>query len=101
MKARVVSAPLGSPSKQAELLASLARRVEMLRGQGAARLVEAELLAGKLKAPADHPGNGAAPGHALSPIGIVVLAAAGLADELEHVLVAIGKIGDQPFAKEI
>src|SRR5262249_52889446 len=70
----------GPASKQTELLTGLRRWGEMLRRQGAARLVEAELLAGKLETPADDPGNGSASGHALSPVRIVILAAAGLAD---------------------
>ena len=63
--------------------------------------VEAELLAGDLEPPADHPGIGAGAGLAQAPGRIVVLAAAHLADQLEDVAIAVGKIRHQPFAEEI
>src|SRR5712691_5167531 len=70
-------------SKQAELLRGAPRRIEMARREPGAGLVEAELRAGELEAPADHPGDRAAAGHALAEARVVILAAAGLADELE------------------
>src|SRR6516162_8500173 len=88
-------------SEQAQLLARSPRRTEMLRAERRARPVEAELLAGQLKAPADHPRDRSATGHALAPAGVVILAAAGLADEPEHMLVTIREICHQPFAKQV
>src|SRR5438045_3011045 len=88
-------------SEQAQLLRATPRRIEVIRGERRARLIEAELLARELEAAADHPGNRSAPGHALAPGGVVVLPAAGLANELEHVAVAVGKIRHQPFAEQV
>src|SRR6516165_10822950 len=87
--------------EQAQLLGAAPRRTEMVGRQPRSRLVEAALLAGEFETAADHPGHRPAAGHALAPVRIVVLAAAGLADELEDVAVAVGKIGHQPFAEEV
>src|SRR5215469_7838724 len=85
--------------EQIELLAGGARRLEMLGGGFHAGQIEAEPLAGDLEAPADHPGDRAGAGHALAPGRIVVLAAAGLANEIDDVTIAVRKILDQPFAE--
>src|SRR5260370_2744496 len=98
---RIAGPAIGKSLEQAQLLAPATRRLEMLRAQSGACLVEAELLAGQFKAPADHPGDRSAAGHALAPARVVVLAAAGLADELEDVVVPVGKIRQQPFAKQV
>ena len=71
----------------------------MLGGGFHAGQIEAEPLARDLEAPADHPGDRTGPGHALAPARIIILAAAGLADEIEDVAIAIGEILDQPFAE--
>ena len=63
--------------------------------------VEAEPLAGDLEAAADHPGDRARAGHALAEGRIVILAAAHVADELEDVAIAVGKIRHQPFAEQV
>src|SRR5215471_2560042 len=89
------------PSEQAELLPSPARRTEMLGGEFDPVAVEAEPRAGGLEAPADHPRVGPGAGHALAPLGVVVLAAAHLADQREHVFLAVGEIRREPFAKEV
>src|SRR5882672_745542 len=73
----------------------------MLGGELDARRVEAMLRARGLEAPADHPGDRAGAGHALAEGRVVVLAAAHVADELEDVAVAVGKIRQQPFAEEV
>src|SRR5215204_5002710 len=73
----------------------------MLAGQLAFRLVEAEALARGLEAAADHPGMRPRALHAPAPGRVVVFAAAHLADEREHVPIAVGKIRHQPFAEEI
>src|SRR5262244_336179 len=75
--------------EQAQLLGGAPWRIEMVARQPRSRLVEAALLAGEFEAAADHPGDRPAAGHALAPARVVVLAAAGLADELEHVTVAV------------
>src|SRR6516164_6452069 len=77
------------------------RRTEMVGRQPRSRLVEAALLAGEFEAAANHPGDRPTASHALAPARVVVLAAAGLADELEHVAVAVGKISHQPFAEQV
>src|SRR5215469_10100896 len=87
--------------EQAQLLGAAPRRTEMVGRQPRSRLVEAALLAGEFEAAADHPGHRPAAGHALAPARIVVLTAAGLAEELEHVAVAVGEIGHQPFAEQV
>src|SRR5262245_6985766 len=87
--------------EQAQLLGGALRRTEMVGRQPRSRLVEAALLAGEFEAAADHPGDRPAAGHALAPVRVVVLAAAGLADELEHVAVPVGKIGHQPLAEQV
>src|SRR5260370_31688751 len=63
--------------------------------------VEAELFAGDFEAAADHPGDWAGSGLALAEGGIVILAAAHVADELEDVAVTAGEIRHQPFAELI
>src|SRR5262252_1806685 len=85
--------------EQAQLLGAAPGRTEMVGRQPRSRLVEAALLAGEFETAADHPGHRPAAGHALAPARVVVLATAGLADELEDVAVAVGKIGHQPFAE--
>src|ERR1043165_199981 len=90
-----------SPSKQRELLRALARRREMLGGELQLAAIEAEPLTGRLEAATDHPGDRPRAGHALAPLGIVILAAAHVADQLEHMVVAIRKVLDQPLAKKI
>ena len=70
-----------------------ARRAEMLGRERDLVDVEAEPGAGGFDALADHPGIGAAAGHALAESRVVVLAAAGLADQREDVALAIGEIG--------
>src|SRR5262245_9203209 len=92
-------ATAGAVLEQAELLGAVLRRAEMIGGEPRAGLVEAKLVAGELEAATDHPGDRAAAGHALAPGRIVVLAAAGLADELEDVPIGVGKIRHQPFAE--
>src|SRR5271154_4419833 len=83
--------------EQIELLGCRLWRTEMLgRGLDAGQ-VEAEPLASDFKSTADHPGDRARAGHALAPGRIVVLAAAGVADQLEDVLHAVGEILGQPF----
>src|SRR5208282_4817044 len=90
-----------SSAEQAQLLRRRLRRPEMLgRGLHAGR-VEAEPLAGNFEAAADHPRDRTGAGHPLAPIRIVVLAAAGIADELEHVVVAVRKILFEPFTEEV
>src|SRR5580765_8241921 len=80
--------PVGSSglpeSKQAQLLRRGSRRIEMAGRQPGPHLVEAELVAGDLETTADHPGHRPAAGHALAEGRVVVLAASGLADQLEH-----------------
>src|SRR5262245_29570597 len=101
---RDVAAVKGGERKrleQAQLLGGPPRRTEMVGREPRSRLVEAALLAGKFEAAAYHPGDRPAAGHALAPVRVVVLAAAGLADELEHVAVAVGKIGHQPLAEQV
>ena len=63
--------------------------------------VEAEPLAGNFKPPADHPGNRSGSGLPFAPCRVVILAAAGVADELEDVVVAVGEILLEPFAEQI
>src|ERR1700734_1560118 len=87
--------------EQIELLRRRPRRPEML-GRGLyAGQIEAEPLAGDFEAAADHPGNRSGACHAFAEGRIVVLAAAGVADQLEHMLDAIGKILGEPLAKQI
>src|SRR5262249_48900842 len=84
-------------SEQSQLLRSLSRWTEMVRRQPRARFIEAELLAGQFETAANHPGNRPAAGHARVPARVVVLAAAGLADELEDVPISVRKVGHEPF----
>ena len=63
--------------------------------------IEAEPLAGDLEAAADHPGMGPEPVMRVPKVGVVILAAAHLADELEDVAIAVGKIRHQPFAEQV
>src|SRR5580692_10205773 len=88
-------------SKQIELLRRRARRPEMFGGEFGLVDVEAEPGAGGLEALADHPGIGAAAGHALAERGVVVLAAAGLSDQREYVPLAVGEVRLQPFAEVV
>src|SRR5581483_7127693 len=85
--------------KQSELFRRGPRRAKMGRRGLHAGQVEPEPLAGNFEASADHPGDRTRAGHALTPSRIVVLAAAGLANEIDDVAIAIGKILDQPFAE--
>src|SRR6476620_4213078 len=93
--------PRTSPSEQRELLRAFARRREVLGRKLELAPVEAEPLARGLEAPPDHPGDRPGAGHPLAPLGVVVLAAAHVADQLEHVPLAIGEILAQPFAEQI
>src|SRR5215204_5886366 len=77
-------------SKQTQLRRFDFRRRKMLDGKMRTHLVEAELVAGRLEAPADHPGDRPSAGLPLAPFGIVILAAAHIAHQLEYVAVAIG-----------
>ena len=79
-------------SEQIELLRARPRRAEMLGGDLVLGGVEAEPFAGDFEAAADHPGDRAGSGLPLAERRIVVLAAARVADELEDVVVAVGKI---------
>src|SRR5579864_8026112 len=89
-------------SEQAQLLPSSAWRwSEVFSGERQGLLVELEPRARRLEALADHVGVGAGAGHALAPLGVVVLAAAHLADQPEHVLLAVGEIGREPLAEEV
>ena len=83
------------------VLCAAARRVEMLGGEPRLLHVEAEPGARLLETPADHPGIGAGPGHALAPLGVVILAAAHLPDQRKHVAIAIGKVRHQPFLEQV
>src|SRR5262249_60811109 len=87
--------------EQAQLLGGPPRRTEMVGREPRSRLVEAALLASELEAAAYHPGDRPAAGHALAPARVVGLAAARLLVELEHVAVAVGKIGHQPLAEQV
>src|SRR5262249_36172720 len=78
--------------KQIELHGRGPGRAEVLGRELRLLLVEAELLARDLEASADHPGVGARSLHAPAPGRVVVLAAAHLAHELEHVAIAVGII---------
>src|SRR5262245_40876769 len=89
------------PAEQSELLRCTLRGLEMFGGEGRSVPVQTQRLAGQLYPPANHPGNRSAAGHAPRPARIVVFAAAGLPDELEDMLVAIGKIRNEPLAKEV
>src|SRR5262247_1780432 len=93
--------PTARVPEQAELLGGRARRPELVGGQPRLRLIEAEALARDLETPADHPGVRPRALHAAAPGGVVVLAAAHLADEREHVPVLVGKIRHQPFAEQV
>ena len=73
-------------------LRARARRLEMLGRDLHLCRVETQPLAGDFEAAPDHPGDRAGAGHALAPRRIVILAAARIADELEHVVVAVGKV---------
>src|SRR5436305_492608 len=73
-----------SPLEQRELLRALARRREVLGCELELAAVEAEPLASGLEAPSDHPGGRPGAGHPLAPLRVVVLAAAHVADQLEH-----------------
>src|SRR5436305_10133523 len=77
------------------------RRAEMLGGELGALEIEAELLASELEAPADHPCIGTGARHAFAPGRIVILAAAHLADQLEHMAIAVGVVRHQPFAEQV
>src|SRR4051812_38320694 len=90
-----------SPSEQRELLRALARRREVLGGKLQPAPVEPKPLAARLEAPADHPGDRAGAGHALSPLRVIVLAAAHVTDQLEYVVVAVRKVFDQPLAEKV
>src|SRR3974390_1678646 len=88
-------------SEQTQLLACGIRMAEMLSGKSELARVEPQLLAGHLETAADHPGVRTASFHALTPCGVVVLAAARVTDELEHVPIAVGVVLNQPFAEQI
>src|ERR1700724_1098461 len=87
--------------KQIELLRARPRRPEMRGGDLVLTRVEAELFASDFEAAADHPGDRAGAGLPLAESGIVILAAAHVADELEDMAVTVGEIRHQPFAEEI
>src|SRR5262249_58963488 len=99
--------PLGSArfrpdrSEQLQLFCRVARWLKMFGCQLGVLTIETELLAGNLEASADHPGDRPAAGHPLPPTRVVVLAPAGLANDLEHMLVTVRKIRDQPFAEQV
>src|SRR5215216_1460163 len=73
----------------------------MLGGELGVRLVEVELLARCLEPPPNHPGDRTRSGHALTPAGVVILAAMHVAHQLEHVTITVGEVRHQPFAEEI
>src|SRR5215470_10967293 len=79
-------------SEQAQLRTFNAWRREMFGCQLRPRLVEAKLLASGLETPPDHPGNRPGPGHPLAELGIVVLAAAHVADQVEDMTITVWKI---------
>src|SRR5882724_6419536 len=79
-------------SKQIELFRALERRRERIGRELELAPVEAEPLACRLEAASDHPGDRPGAGHALAPLAVIVLAAAHVLDELEHVAMAIGEM---------
>src|SRR5258708_16054481 len=87
-------------SEQFQLLVAAPGRTEMVGRQPRSRLVETALLAGEFDTAADHPGPRPAPGHALAPDRIDVLAAPRLADALEYVSGTVAKIGPPPLAEQ-
>src|SRR5258707_10808596 len=89
------------PSKQAELLGGTMRRREVCGGEAGLGGIEAELLAGGLEPPPDHPGNRSRSDHALAEGRVVVLAAPHVADQLEDMTMAVREVGQQPFLKDI
>src|SRR5262245_7786137 len=91
----------GSVSEQTQLLGPGLRLSEILCCQGGARDIEAQLFAGHLEAAAYHPRIRTGAYHAGSPGGIVVLASAHIADQLEHVPVAVRIVRHQPFAEQV
>src|SRR5262245_35312866 len=88
-------------SEQTELRILALRRREMLGCQLGPCLVEAKLLASGLETPTDHPGNRPRSSHAHAELGIVVLSAPEIADQTEHVSVAIREIRHQPLSKQV
>src|SRR5215218_5587403 len=77
-------------SKQTQLLSAALWLDEMIGRQFQAALVEAELFAGDLEPPSDHPGHRAGAFHSRSPLRVVVAPAAHVADQGEDVTVAVG-----------
>ncbi len=69
----------------------------MLRGKLGLARVEAQAGARRLESAAEHPGIGAAPGHALAEGGIEILAAAHLAQQRKDALLALRKIRGEPL----
>src|SRR6266478_8181793 len=63
--------------------------------------VEPETGAGRLETLADHPGVRTTARHALAERGVIVLAAAGLANQRENMALAVREIGLQPLAEEV
>src|SRR5262245_641740 len=88
-------------SEQTQLRRFLFWWREVLGGEPRAHAVEIELLAGRLEAAADHPGHRPGASLTFTPLGIIVLAAAHVADQLEHMAVAIREIRHQPFAEQV
>src|SRR5580700_3219454 len=78
--------------KQSELLRRRTRRAEVLSGDFPLGGIETEALARNLEAAPNHPCHWPGTGHALAPGGIVILAATGIADELENMVMAVRKI---------
>src|SRR5829696_9170621 len=88
-------------TKQVQLLGAFDRRLEMLRRERPLGFIQPKLLAGEFETAAEHPGIGSGAGLPFAPGGIVILAAAHAADQLEHVLDAVAIIRLQPFAEQV
>src|SRR4051812_42126305 len=88
-------------SEQAELRILALWRREMLGCQLRPRLVEAKLLASGFETPPDHPGNRSGTSHAFAELGIVILAAAHVADQVKDMTVTVWKFRHQPLAKQV
>src|SRR5947209_13203130 len=81
-----------SASEQRELLRAFACRREVLGAELELAPVQAEPLACRLEAAADHPGDRTRAGHPLAPFRVVILAATHVADQLENVALTVGEI---------
>src|SRR5437667_11638983 len=93
-----LSLRLPLPLEQAKLFPAALRLGKMVRGQFRTPLVEPELLAGDLEAPADHPGDWTRALHPRAPLRVVIAPAPHVEDQGKDVRIDDGALRHQTYS---